>query len=64
MKIKIEITCDNAAFDDQPGLEVARLLRKLADGIEQYPDADDFLDVSTRLLDINGNHVGNATVSD
>lgn len=53
--IKILIDTDNAAFDERPSTEVARILRQLA--IEY----DDFglLGEPTKLLyDINGNVVG------
>ena len=62
MTITIEIKCDNAAFDEEnggPGPEVGRLLRKVA----ALCEADDFDTVDgKRLMDVNGNHVGNVTV--
>jgi hypothetical protein len=51
-KIFIMIKTGNAAFDeDYPGREVARILRKLADRVEneEYP---------SKLMDSNGNAVG------
>ena len=52
MKYQIEIKTDNAAFNDYPGLEVARILKDLAGKAEAgYP-----LDVP--LYDLNGNKVG------
>jgi hypothetical protein len=50
MKFKMEIDCDNSAFDDPE--EVSRILRKLADRIcGKREDAG-------RVLDFNGNSVG------
>lgn len=55
MKVKIEIKCDNAAFEDAPEHEVARILREAAQRIEGgglscFP-----------LFDYNGNKVGSVT---
>ena len=57
MKLKIEITMDNAAFEDGEGngAESARILERLAKEINDYtlhpgPGGD--------LRDINGNKVG------
>ena len=50
--IEIELSCGNAAFCDDGGLiEVARILRNLADGLE-----GGFL--PGVLIDKNGNRVG------
>lgn len=53
MKFVLEIECDNAAFDEDPGPEVIRILAetvgKLADGGR-----------SVVLVDSNGNSVGRA----
>jgi hypothetical protein len=51
----IRINADNAAFDDAPGFEVARILRRLADKVEGGQQAG-------FLYDINGNTVGHLTV--
>lgn len=53
----VNISTDNAAFEDNAGFEVARILRKLADRVEDWPGANDF---SIGLLDANGNKVGKA----
>jgi len=51
----LKINTDNAAFEDDPTAEVARILRALADRLvcaspdESYP-----------LRDVNGNKVGEA----
>lgn len=48
---------DNAAFTDSPASELARILRDLARRIE------DFGDTERRLMDTNGNHVGDFKIS-
>ena len=66
MKLKITIKMDNAAFfndeDDDPphGQHAALILRDLAKHIE---DENDLKDYSRRLMDANGNHVGEAIVT-
>lgn len=52
----LTITIDNAAFDEEPVLEVARILAVLADKILKDGGMD------WNLLDINGNKVGRAEV--
>jgi hypothetical protein len=62
MKIKIEITCDNAAFSEEnggAGQEVGRILRRLADRIYIIPEAGG----GCALMDINGNKVGEFKVT-
>lgn len=51
MTAKITINCDNAAFDDGPATELARILRKL---IKRIEDGADYLPI----MDVNGNKVG------
>ena len=53
--VKLEICIDNAAFHDNGSQhhEVARILRDLAQKIDNYPMVDDAI-----LHDINGNKVG------
>lgn len=55
----ITISTAGAAFEN-PGPELARILRKLADGLERggisATDPEDFC----RLYDVNGNNVGEA----
>lgn len=66
MKVKIEISTDNAAFHDEQGnpdayyrnLEVAAILRHLADKLEIYAQAGVKKDEGIALMDINGNSVG------
>lgn len=50
----ITINTDNAAFADDEGFEVARILRGLADHIE----TSDELDAKKAVRDINGNTIG------
>jgi hypothetical protein len=51
MKVKIEISCDNAAFENDPATEVERILRNLTGKLRLPGD-------SLNLFDINGNKVG------
>jgi len=53
-QFKVEMRIDGAAFDGQPGVEVARILRKLADAVEQGGKH------SRVLRDANGNTCGMA----
>lgn len=48
MTFKLEINCDNAAFEDSPQIEVGRILAELAPEVES----------AGNLYDINGNRVG------
>ena len=53
----VKISTDNAAFDDEPGYEVARILREHAALLESHGPGD----IGTvALRDINGNRVGQA----
>lgn len=58
MRFKVTIDCDNAAFGDDPAIEVARILRELSqevdDGTPVPPRG------AKRLHDFNGNRVGEA----
>lgn len=54
MKLQINIEIGNAAFDDAPMSEVARILRDYATRIENDGDP------CRTLHDINGNSVGTA----
>jgi len=53
----ITIQTENAAFECQPGAEVARILRDLADQCERLG-----VPRATTLHDINGNRVGRAYI--
>lgn len=51
MAFTLTMATENAAFEDMPEYEVARILRKVADQIEDG-------DTTGRVRDINGNTVG------
>lgn len=57
-ELTLGMKLDNAAFDDEPGYEVCRILRDLADKIEQRGLQDEMI-----LWDINGNRVGKVAVT-
>jgi hypothetical protein len=57
MKLKIEIDMSNAAFESCNGAEASRILHKLADQIETAILGKA---VNIRLMDENGNRVGQA----
>jgi hypothetical protein len=61
MTIKIVLSTDNSAFEHGAGREVARILRKLAETVEDWPGKSEF---SIGLLDFNGNKVGGCDASD
>lgn len=52
MRFTVTIDVDNAAFEEDPGMEVARILRKIAD-IQAAERAD-----AGTFTDSNGNTVG------
>lgn len=58
MELIISIKMDNAAFDGCRGFEAARILRELADKIEDDPLSE----LSLPVRDYNGNRVGRAIV--
>ncbi len=64
MKLALEITCDNAAFENFAGLEVARILGELATtiGAEDGRGAVFSIGDEWLLRDVNGNQVGRARV--
>jgi len=59
MKFTMKVTMNNAAFKDDDR-ELSRLLRVVADGLEHYAPEPG---VSFYLVDINGNHVGDAKIT-
>lgn len=60
MKFKIEIECDNAAFDDDPTGEIRWILQqRVIEELSRY-GRDAF---PIPLSDSNGNRVGMATLS-
>ena len=50
-RIKIDIRTENAAFTDDPEVEVSRILVKLANNLHLVHDGG-------RVFDMNGNSVG------
>jgi hypothetical protein len=54
MKFTINMTCDNAAFEDEPAPEVARILRSIANKLDERDGYDKY----QTILDVNGNDVG------
>jgi hypothetical protein len=55
-KFELNIECDNSAFEENTGNEVARILRDLANQIEQCYSGQ--MPESYPVRDINGNRVG------
>lgn len=60
MTFQATIACENAAFDDVPGVEIARILRGLADRVDNLSAEN--LGTVFRLSDVNGNRVGFAAM--
>ena len=58
MKFKLEIDCNNAAFEDNPAGEIARILRQLSEGVESSEGVG--WSRHWQLCDVNGNVVGGA----
>lgn len=57
MKFEVEFACDNAAFDNDLASEISRILRRLADKVEEGELtvlAGKYRDIK----DVNGNKVG------
>jgi hypothetical protein len=54
MTFTINMTCDNAAFEDEPEAEVARILRSIAAQLEQEGTSRFY----ETIFDENGNVVG------
>jgi hypothetical protein len=58
-RFTVEIDTANAAFDEDPGLELARILRNLAGRMEETPDLlSDDAPWPYAVRDVNGNTVG------
>ena len=55
--VTITINTENAAFEDSPTGEIARILRDLAERFEQDGIPPE------KLFDINGNSVGTVTIN-
>jgi hypothetical protein len=57
MQFSIEINCDNDAFAESPGAEIAMILRTAAKRLENGQ-------TSGKLFDANGNKVGTFQLGD
>lgn len=65
MKIKIEIECDNAAFEPNPAREVKEILASLIRRITPQVFTDKRVGANElKLYDHNGNTVGEMKVSE
>lgn len=62
MKAIIEVRMDNAAFEENQGGELSRILRALADTIDDLSALSSH--DNTRLMDRNGNHVGDLIIDE
>lgn len=64
MKATVTINMDNAAFAfcDDPSLELSRILETLSKSVQNDPQI--FSGYSKRILDINGNKVGDLTIDE
>lgn len=51
----LKFKCDNASFDLEPGAEIARILRDIAEQVESERTIGE---IAGRATDINGNGVG------
>ena len=53
-RFTVQLSTDNLAFEDDPGYELARILRGIADDISNGREYDMF----QTIFDANGNDVG------
>lgn len=60
MNIEIQLNTENAAFEDCAGVEIKRILNRLADDLHEWRGQNKF---TIRLRDINGNAVGKCEAS-
>lgn len=63
MKLTIELEMDNAAFDENPTLELSRIMETVAGKVSRQLQREDgcicvALEIDDKLLDANGNTVG------
>jgi len=59
LRFKIQMTCENAAFEGGADAEVARILRALADRLDSYGSSGFY----ETIFDANGNDVGRFRLS-
>jgi hypothetical protein len=64
MTLTLTIEMDNVAFFPDPNDEVARILRDLADRLDDNKVKIKYLGSLVSLRDVNGNKVGNVVVSE
>lgn len=62
MRFTLKVQMESAAFDGDEGLELARILRLLADRVEDH-FASDFSPTAHSVVDANGNKCGTWLVS-
>ena len=63
MKLVITIEMDNAAFEDEPGQEVEKILAEVTDSISQNQNIHDYkVGHWDTLRDSNGNYVGSVDI--
>jgi hypothetical protein len=58
VRYTIQIDTEGAAFEDQPGCEIARILRELANTVEGFAFDRQNRRVKFPVRDINGNRCG------
>jgi hypothetical protein len=58
LKLKITIDCNKGSRFDEPGDEVARLLRVIADAVEGQSKLAILQGFTSRIYDLDQNHVG------
>lgn len=60
--VRIEFSTGNAAFDESRNVEIARILRDLAERIERADD--DSAEYYLQVRDVNGNGIGTCRVEE
>ena len=60
MKFKLNIDCENAAFDSNDGTEIARILRVVAETVDKYG----LPAMYQNIYDANGNKTGSYALKD
>jgi len=66
MKATLTIDLDNEAFEYETGLELARILRELADKVKilTAPDLAYDFNRSITVMDVNGNSCGKFAITE
>lgn len=60
IELTIKINLENASFEE-PGPEIARILKELAETLGDFNKERDSHDYPMSLRDVNGNYVGTVT---